>query len=222
MTRIPTTRKPTGVKACRSADPPPGQRPPAGQRLAAGQPLRRLGAVVVVIVLGVIASACSSRSPTSASHPAGAHPAPSTALIGTVKALSGSQLDLKVRGKAETVAVTSSTEYLQGHRHVAASAVTPGTRVRVSLTSASAPTAKAVLILPASISGILVAQSPGALTLRLGNGSTRTVTTSPATTYTESGKRTTASALKVGEHVRVSLRAASPSAARRVLIKGGA
>ncbi len=183
---------------------------------------RRLGAVLVIGALGVLASACSSASSTPpSSHPTKTHSARTDVVVGTVSTLSGSKLDLKVRGRAETIGLTSSTQYLRGNRHLTTSAIAPGTRVRVRLSPTSPPAAETVLVLPSSISGTLVAQSSGGLTIRLAGGATRTVTTSPSTTYAEGKKTTTASALKVGEHLRVRLAGASSSTARHVQIKAG-
>ncbi|MDA8281860.1 MAG: DUF5666 domain-containing protein [Actinomycetota bacterium] len=186
---------------------------------------RHLGAVLVIGTIGVLASACSSSSSTPPSahsaktHPAKTHPARTDVVVGTVSTLSGSKLDLKVRGRAEAIGLTSSTLYLRGHHHLSASAIAPGTRVRVRLAPSSPPTAETVLVLLTSVSGTLVAQSPGQLTLRLAGGTTQTVTTSSSTTYTQGKKTTTASALKVGEHLRVRLAGASSSTARHVQIK---
>lgn len=190
----------------------------------AGPTRRRLGALGALVVLGPLAAACSSTPTTPASSTTASTAAHhGSAVTGTVTSLSGSKLVVKVGGKAETISLTSSTAYRRGHHHLTSAALSPGTHVRVSLVARSTSTAKAVTILPPSITGTVTALSSAGLTVRLANGKSRSVTTSSSTSYAEAGKATTVAALKVGERVHVVAQAGSATsstlAAARVVIE---
>lgn len=107
--------------------------------------------------------------------------------------------------------------------HLTSEALTPGTHVRITLVAGSTSTARAVTVVLPNLTGTVTSLRSGGLTIRLASGATRSVTTSSATTYTQTGKATTSAALKVGERVRIVAQAPSSTSlsATRVVIEAG-
>jgi hypothetical protein len=164
------------------------------------------------MVVALVAAACSSH--TTASAPSAAPPAAhhrtahhhaaghrGTGIVGTVTAVSTSSLGVDVRGVTHAVALTPTTSYRQGHQRVAAAALAPGERVHVRI--AANGTAKVVLLLPASVTGTVVAVQTQGFTLHTHKGATLTVTTTSSTTYRQGTHTVTAPALQPGDTVRI-------------------
>lgn len=190
----------------------------------AGLGHRRLAALGLLAAVPLVAAACSSATPattTTTSHPTVARHA--GGLAGTVTSLSGSTLTIMAHGKARTISLTPSTAYHEGHSHLTRAALTLGTHVRISLVAGSSSTAKAVTVIPPTLSGTVTALSSGSITVRLASGASRSVTTSSATVYVEAGKTTNPAALKVGERVRIVAQTPRPTSlsASRVVIEAG-
>lgn len=181
----------------------------------------RTATVLALALLSATAAACSSgttpaSAPTTtsvtttstAAHRLGAarkhHGARSTGAVGTVVAVGGSQLQLEVHGSAETVTLRASTLYRRGRHKVGESALAPGERAHVTLVAtAGTPTAKAVTVLASIYAGTVAAVIPSGFDLESAKGTVRAVVTNPGTAYREGANKTTASALKSGEAVRV-------------------
>ncbi len=185
------------------------------QRRWCGRPLgchRRWQGALTFALLAPLLAACSSGSGGSSAtttslpaHHVRAHRVGASALVGMVTSLDATTMVVKAHGKSTTVALTPSTAYRQGHQHLTASSLRPGARVRISLVpGASTPTARAVVLLPLVYAGTLAALSRTGFALRSPSGATRAITTTSSTTYRQGKSSAAASALEVGEKVRVS------------------
>lgn len=164
----------------------------------------RIPLVASTAAVAFLTAACSSSaatsSPTSTTPPPTSH-RHHVGVTGKIHSVSSSALIIDVHGKPETVTLTSTTTYRQGHHSIAISALTPGEKVAVRFSTAS--TAKTVTVLPASLSGIVTATTAHGFTLRSAHGTTTQIATSKTTTYRQRSKTVTAGALKNGEQVRV-------------------
>ncbi len=185
------------------------------QRRWCGRPLgchRRWQGALAFALLAPLLAACSSGSGGSSAtttslpaHHVKAHRVGASALVGMVTSLDATTMVVKAHGRSTTVALTASTTYRQGHRRLTASSLRPGARVRISLVpGASTPTAKAVVLLPIVYAGTVSALGRTGFTLRSPSGSTRAITTTSSTTYRQGKASAVASALRVGEKLRVS------------------
>lgn len=186
---------------------------------------RRTATLLALVLLSATTAACSSgTTPASATNTSATttsatttstsvhrlggtgkhHGARSTGAVGTVVVVGGSQLRLKVHGSAETVTLRASTLYRRGRHKVGESALVPGEKARVSLVAtASTPTAKAVTVLASIYAGTVTAIIPNGFDLDSANNTLQAVVTNTKTAYREGANKTTSSALKSGEAVRV-------------------
>lgn len=186
----------------------PGGMPASGGRRARRlrRHLARLRVLPALVAVPVIAAACSSPAATStpsptapAPHHAGHHRA--AGIVGKVTHISASSLAVDVRGSTHTVTLTPATRYRQGHQDVAASAVSPGERVRVRTTANG--NATVVAILPATATGTIIALDAHGFTLHTSHGTTLSVTVTSSATYRDGATTVTASALKPGQKLHI-------------------
>lgn len=187
--------------------------------------VRVLGATILIALAAAACSSSPSASPTPKPVRTGRHGTSrhtSKGLTGTVTRVSATNLVLTNHGRTRTVALSSATIYRQNASVVNQSALRPGEHVRVRLASHTAnATAKAVLVLPGSLSGVISGLSPQGFTLTAPNGTVTAVTTSPNTTFHQRAKVVGAGALTTGDTVRVQGQAATSGAfaATKVVIR---
>lgn len=196
-----------------------------------GQPSQPARLVLALGCLGLIAAACSSTSaptssatPSTTTSPTGAHGHHGPSMVGVITALPASALDLEVHGKAETVVLLPATTYRQGKTKISETALKTGEQVRVALAQGtSPPTAKAVVVLPATTAytGIISDLTSTSFVLTLPAGKAHVVTTTSGTTYRNGTATVTAAALKDGETAHVVGRSSSTGTltATKVTIK---
>jgi hypothetical protein len=122
-------------------------------------------------------------------------------IVGKVTTISASSLALDVRGTTRTVALTPATRFRQGHHNIAASTLVPGERVRVR--TATNGSAAVVTVLPATVTGTIVALDTHGFTLHTAGGATLTVTSTPSATYRDGTTTVTASTLKPGQKLHI-------------------
>ena len=168
--------------------------------------LARLRVLPALAAVPLIAAACSSPAATStssstapAAHHAGHHRG--AGVVGKVTTISASSLAVDVRGTTRTVTLTPATRYRQGHQDVAASALSPGERVRIR--TAANGNATVVAILPATATGTIIALDTHGFTLHTAHGTTLTVTATASATYRDGTHTVTASALKPGQKLHI-------------------
>ena len=159
-----------------------------------------------LLAVAVIAAACSSSQPSSATATTSAshHAKRRHAVAETVTAVSPSSITVRGSGGVlRSFVVTSATQFREGRTSGSESLVTVGERVRVRLLAgASQPTAKAVLVLPAEVTGTVTAVSASGFTLTAVNGASESISTTSGTVYRQKKATVAASALHVGDSVR--------------------
>ena len=123
---------------------------------------------------------------------------------GLVAAVTDSSLTLRTPGGTKTVALNSSTSYYEGKTKATKAAVKVGKIVAVRLADpkASSPVASVVTVLPAHLAGFVTKIEGDTITVVDHSGFTRTIKTSPATTYEKDGATGKASDVTVGALIR--------------------
>lgn len=188
--------------------PMPAGTPASGERRPRRlrRQLARLRVLPALAAVAVIAAACSSTAATSTPnstvpvpHHGGHHRG--AGIVGKVTTISASSLVVDVRGTTRTVALTPATRYRQGHQDVTASALSPGEHVRVR--TAANGNATVVTILPATVTGTIIALDSHGFTLHTPHGTTLTVTATASATYRDGSTTVTASFLKPGQKLHM-------------------
>ncbi|MHB1447112.1 MAG: DUF5666 domain-containing protein [Acidimicrobiales bacterium] len=181
------------------------QLPPSPRPQWRARRLLARGGVMALVALG--AAACSSGSTVSTKpvSATGHHAAATSRVSGAVIAVTPTEVTLRVKkGTREAIALTAATIYRRGNASASLSDVAVGERARVGLEAgAPRPTAKTVTILSTPLVGTVTAVDSSGFSLRSAHGTLHSVTTSPATTYRQAKATVAASALHVGERVRV-------------------
>ncbi len=188
----------------------------------------RMGMVAVMAAVVLGAAACSSSPAPSAAPKApsstSSHPSHRKALSGVVTTLSAGGFTLTLKSSTLHVALTRSTKYKDNGVTSSYSALANGDHVKVVLVkSASSPTAKRVAIEPPVATGKVSAVSSTGFTMTAKSGKTDNVVASSSTAYSAAGKPAAASAIHVGERVRVTgpvTSAGSISASHVTIITG--
>ncbi|MHB8671664.1 MAG: hypothetical protein ACYDAD_14080 [Acidimicrobiales bacterium] len=123
---------------------------------------------------------------------------------GTLTAVSSSSITYAgPDGTARTAALNGSTTYAKDGTEAKQSDLAVGQHVRVRLVdpSATSPVAASVDIHSPHLGGTVASDNGGTIVVIDGEGFHRTIHTSGATTYTNSGQSATSSAVTTGQHL---------------------
>jgi hypothetical protein len=123
-------------------------------------------------------------------------------LTGNVTAVTSTSVTVEGSNNSSTTfTIAPTTTFFEGVKAVTASALIVGERVVVTTSAASPTTATKISIKLATLAGTVTSVSGNVITLTGGEGFTRTIDVSSATTYSEGGSATTLSSVIVGSKI---------------------
>jgi hypothetical protein len=123
-------------------------------------------------------------------------------LTGNVTAVTSTSVSVEGSNNSSTTfTIAPTTTFFEGGKAVTSSALVVGERVVVTTSSASPTTASKISIKLATLTGTVTSVSGNVITITGGEGFTRTIDVSSATTYSEGGSATTLSSVIVGSKI---------------------